>query len=259
MKQRFLFVVLLISLPMQLLLAWGQKGHRIIAQVAYDNMTRSTIKKVDNILGQNGMVYWANWPDEIKSDTIFSDRYEWHFQDLDAGMSDSALIATLTDYPKVGGKMWMAIDSMISVLRSTPSDTIALRFIVHLMGDRFCPMHTAHIDDLGGNKVDMKWFHNRTNLHTVWDTWLIDSQGYSYTEYAQYLNDKYSDQKQQILDMTRADELRHNYSFTESIYAYQKQWNGNSYHYIYRFVHPMEWQLYAAGIKLAQLLNELYR
>ena len=261
MKRAFtLFTLfLLVSCPVQHLLAWGQKGHRIIAVVAYDNMNRRARKQVDKVLGNHGMIYAANWADEIKSDTIYPSSFDWHFQDLNGGMTDSAVVAAQTDYPKEGGNLFRAMDSLTNVLRHDKSNRDALAFIIHFMGDRFCPMHTGHIDDLGGNRIKMKWSGQNTNLHTVWDSKIIDARGYTYTEYAQYLQDKLGYQKKAIQQMSDADILLHNYHLTDAIYTYQTTWNGNPYHYVYHFAGDMEWQLYASGIRLAQFLNELYK
>ena len=130
-----------------------------------------------------------------------------------------------------------------------------MRFIVHLSGDRYCPMHMAHMDDKGGNAVKMKWFGRETNLHSVWDSKLIDSQGYSYTEYAQKLEREYAHKQREIEQATDAELLLMSYHVTEEIYRYQQTWDGNAYHYIYRWRQPMEYQLYVAGIRLAKLLN----
>lgn len=243
---------------------WGQKGHRIIAQIAYDNLTRKARKAVDKTLGEKGAVYWANWPDEIKSDTIYPDSYDWHFQDFDGGLPDSIVADALIHYPAEGGNMFRAIDSLVAILRNTGiseyRDTEhTLRFVIHLSGDRYCPMHTARLDDKGGNTVKMKWFKEETRLHTVWDTHLIESQGYSYTEYAEKLEREYKNHKRAILAMSEEELLLHNYHFTEAIYAYQQTWDGNTYHYIYRWHIPMEEQLYIAGIRLAKLLNKIYK
>ena len=172
--------------------AWGPKGHRIVAQIAYDNLDTKVRKHVDNVLGIRGMVYLSTWPDEIKSDTLYSTSFTCHYQDLEGGMSDSAVVATLTDYPTEGGDLWMALDSLELVLAQRPTHHDALVFYVHLFADRFCPMHVAHLDDQGGNRVKMKWFGSNTNLHTVWDTKLIENKGFSYTEYASYLQDVYT-------------------------------------------------------------------
>ena len=254
---------------------WGQEGHRIIAKIAYDNMTCRARKHVDKILGitangkkqavKESMIYWANWPDEIKSDTIYpqSIRDGWHFQDFDAGMSDSLVADALIHYPKEGGNLYRALDSLVREFKDSKIQKIkkehTLRFLVHLSGDRYCPMHMAHMDDKGGNTVKMAWFskNTNTNLHAVWDTKLIESQGYSYSEYAQKLEREYAHKKKTVWNASDAELLVHSYHVTSEIYRYQETWDGNTYHYIYRWRQPMEEQLYIAGIRLAKLLNEL--
>lgn len=260
MRKKFILAALslLMLLPAEVL-AWGQEGHRIVAEIAYRNLNCCARYKVDKVLGKRGMVYWANWPDEIKSDTIYPQSHDWHFQDLDGGMTDEEVIATLTNYPEKGGNLWRACDSLTNVLKKDPKNEIALRFIVHFVGDRFCPMHTGHMDDLGGNRVKCKWFGRNTNLHSIWDSAIIESRGYTYSEYAQYLMNKYDKaERKRIRKMSWEEITVHNYRFTDDIYTYQETWDGNGWHYVYRWADPMEWQLYAAGIRLAKLLNELY-
>ncbi|MCQ2284678.1 MAG: S1/P1 nuclease [Bacteroidales bacterium] len=238
--------------------AWGQEGHRIIGEIAYQHLSKKARKQVDKIMGEHGLVYWANWPDAIKSDTIYPTSYDWHFQDLDAGMSDSAVVAALTHYPTAGGNLFRKMDSLILALRNNPNDMDALRFVVHLMGDRFCPMHTAHMDDLGGNTVSVSWHRQQRNLHWVWDEGLILARGYSYSEYAEYLEDHFKNQKNAISQMSIEEITLRNYHFCNEIYDYQSSWDNNAYHYVYHFAEGMEWQLYASGIRLAMLLNEIY-
>ncbi len=257
-KLQLFLILVLLSFPTQHLLAWGKTGHRVIAQVAYDNLNGKARRQVDKILGKHGLIYYANWPDDIKSDTIYPNSHDWHYQDFDPGLTDSALVATLTDYPKVGGNLFRAMDSLVAVLHDNPNDADALKFVIHLMGDRFCPMHTAHMDDLGGNKVYLEWFKQPYNLHRVWDEGIIEMIHYSYSEYAQYVEDVFGDQKKAIQRMSNEDILRHNYALTSEIYDYQTSWNGNCFHYVYHFSRKMEWQLYASGIRLAMLLNEIY-
>lgn len=255
----FVAVFFLSLLPLQDILAWGQEGHRIVCQIAYDNLSCCARHKIDKILGKNGLVYWANWADEIKSDdAVYPESFDWHFQDLNGGMSDSAVVAALSNYPAEGGNLFRVSDSLKNVLRQDRRNFDALRFLIHIEGDRFCPMHTAHLDDLGGNKVKVKWFSRNTNLHSIWDAAIIESQGYTYSEYAQRLENVFRSEKKAIRKMTNEDVLLHNYHFTERIYDYQNTWDGNAYHYVYKFVGDMEWQLYAAGIRLAQILEAIY-
>lgn len=257
-KKRLLFILFcLLSLQGW---AWGPKGHRIVAEVAYRYMSHKAIKQVDAILGRHGMVYYAAWADEIRSDqTLYPDSYDWHFQDLDAGLSDSLIMSMLTDYPAEGGNLYRKSDSLIAVLRENPKDRDALLFTIHLNADRFCPMHQGHVKDLGGNKVRMKWFDQPTNLHKVWDENLINSQGWSYTEYASKLINVYGSHFKQINETSMADWTIFNYHVTQAIYQYQAHFDGNTYHYIYDMKATCEWQLYVAGVKLAALLNEIYK
>ena len=74
--------------------AWGPKGHRIVAQVAYDNLSNKVRKHVDAVLGTQGMIYLSTWPDEIKSDTIYPTSFTCHYQDLPGGMTDAQVAAT---------------------------------------------------------------------------------------------------------------------------------------------------------------------
>ena len=248
--------------------SWGQEGHRIIAKIAYDNLTKKARKQVDAVLGKQGMIYWANWPDEIKSDTIYPQSIKdgWHYQDFDGGLSDSVIADALVHYPTEGGNMFRALDSLVNELVESQkskqqSRLHTLRFVVHISGDRYCPVHIAHQDDKGGNAVRMGWFSKKdnTNLHSVWDSKLIESQGYSFTEFAEKLEIEYAGEKQAILQMSDKELLLETYHMTEDIYAYQQTWDGNTYHYIYRWHFPMERQLYIAGIRLAKLLNEIYK
>ena len=59
--------------------AWGAKGHRIVAQVAYDNLDCKARKHVDKVLGKHGMIYLSSWADEIKSDTIYPQMADFTF------------------------------------------------------------------------------------------------------------------------------------------------------------------------------------
>lgn len=239
------------------LLAWGPKGHRIVAQVAYDHLSGKARKHMDQVLGKQGMIYLSTWPDEIKSDTIYPTSFTCHYQDLNGGMTDSAVVATLTDYPAEGGELWMALDSLEAYIAKNKTNRDALVFYVHLYADRFCPMHTAHLDDQGGNKVKLKWFGQNTNLHSVWDSKLIENKGFSYTEYANYLHNVYGADYKIISKLTEQETLLQTYHLTDAIYQYQNTWSGNAYHYAYHWSQAVEYQMYLAGVHLAKMLNSL--
>ncbi len=240
------------------LFAWGAVGHRIVAQVAYENLDCSARKKVDKLLGTRGIVYTSSWADEIKSDTIYPQSYGWHFQNLRSGMTHAELDALYNNNLAEGEHLFYAMDSLTNLLRKDHSNVDALKFLIHFAGDLGCPMHMGRPDDKGGNKVQMRWFGKGTNLHTVWDRWLIEYAELSYSEFATYLEEQYGNQKKAIQKMTDLECIYQTYAIQNAIYEYQELKDSNTYHYAYRFRQDLDISLYTAGIRLAQLLNELY-
>ena len=80
-----------------------------------------------------------------------------------------------------------------------------------------------------------------------------------YTEYAKYLQIKYIDEKETITNASRQALVLQTYLLTQDIYTYQQTFDNNTYHYIYRWHEPMEKQLYIAGIRLARVLNSIFK
>ena len=63
----------------------------------------------------------------------------------------------------------------------------ALRFVVHIVGDLHQPLHVGKCCDRGGNEVKVTYFGKPTNLHSVWDTMLVDDEKLSFSELADKL------------------------------------------------------------------------
>jgi hypothetical protein len=50
----------------------------------------------------------------------------------------------------------------------------ALRFIAHLVGDIHQPLHAGFAEDRGGNSVEVRFNGRKENLHSLWDTGLVE-------------------------------------------------------------------------------------
>lgn len=244
-------------------MAWDAVGHRIVADIAYSNLTRKARRQVDKVLGTRGMVYTSSWADEIKSDTIYPSSYDWHFQNLNAGLTSADLDTLYLDTKREGEHLFYALDSLVKVLKENGNNPDALKFVVHLAGDEFQPMHMGHQQDLGGNRVQLTWFGNKTNLHSLWDRWLIDYTRYTYSEFSAYLQNKYAGEKKAIRKMSDLECLYRTYDAVTAVYDYQatlgEQPKKFEYKYYYNMKGVLEYQLYAAGIRLSMLLNEIYK
>lgn len=239
--------------------AWDALGHRIVAELAYNQLTKKARKQVDNILGTRGIIYYAAWADEIKSDTIYPQTHAMHYQNLRAGMTAEDIEYLWLNNKAEGEHAFYAIDSLVNLLQNDKTDKDALKFAVHIMADLFQPMHLGHPEDLGGNRVQMRWFGQGINLHSLWDRWLIDNTQMSQTEYVRYLEDKFSDKKKDIERLTMIECLLLTYERQNAIYEYQNLNDKSEYHYAYRFRSDLDISIYSASVKLAQLLNEIYR
>ena len=51
---------------------------------------------------------------------------------------------------------------------------IALRFVTHLVGDRHQPLHAGFAVDRGDNSVEVRFNGRKENLHSLWDTALVE-------------------------------------------------------------------------------------
>jgi hypothetical protein len=50
----------------------------------------------------------------------------------------------------------------------------ALRFVAHLVGDIHQPLHAGFAQDRGGNSVAVRFNGRKENLHSLWDTGLVE-------------------------------------------------------------------------------------
>ena len=254
---KFFLTLCLLGLSLSLF-AYDAVGHRIIADIAYNNLSRNACKQVDKVLGKRGIVYESTWADEVRSDTGYTYSYQWHFQDLDDNMTPADL-KKLWDNPTAEGKhLFFAIDSMITRLKKDKNDAEALKFLVHFVGDLHQPLHLGRKDDKGGNKVDFNWFGRKTNLHAVWDGSLIENQRMSYSEFSRFLQDKFEPRKAEYKKFTLLQSVEASYAVRNLIYAYDMS-DTNNYHYAYYFTAKLNEMLYRGGIQLANILNAIYK
>jgi nuclease S1 len=75
------------------------------------------------------------------------------------------------------------IDQFIVELRDAsiakPEKILALKFLLHLIGDLHQPLHTANNKDRGGNELPVLYGDRTTpdNLHSYWDNHLVQRLG----------------------------------------------------------------------------------
>ena len=256
MKQ-ILYILLFALLPAALLQAYGPTGHRVIASIAQSELSSGARKKIDKILGTNGMIYTSTWADEVRSDPAYNYSSPWHYQNLNASMSPENIKNLWENPTSEGEHLFYAIQQMMERLKKDKKDTEALKFLIHFTGDMYQPMHLGRQADQGGNRVNFTWFGDKSNIHRLWDSQLIDHNDMSFTEFTRLLIDRYSPEKKKLKKATLTDDLHQSYQLCVRIYNYDNR-DTNNYLYVYRFKNDLNLQLYKAGLRLAQFLESIY-
>lgn len=198
-------VLLAVSAPA---LAWSALGHRLTGELAERRLTPEAKAEVARLLAGEPdptLAGVSTWADELRSSSpeAFRRTAPWHYVKLAPGTCALERARDCKDGDCVVG----AIEAQRRILadRTQPlaARRDALKFIVHFVGDVHQPLHANHHDDKGGNEYQIslrtslepeayarKHYANGvmgTNLHAVWDYYLLASRGLEFDAYADRL------------------------------------------------------------------------
>jgi hypothetical protein len=235
---------------------WGQNGHRATGEIASQHLTKSAKRKIDKLLKGQSLAFVSTFADEIKSDKKYKEFSAWHYVNMDLDQS----YETAEKNPK--GDLVSGIATCISVLKNKQSSeedkVFYLKMLVHFIGDLHQPMHIGQKEDRGGNKVQVTWFGKGTNLHSVWDTKMIEDWNMSYIELANNAKKLSKGQIKAIQKGTVVDWVNEVHEITKEVYASVESGEKLSYRYSYDHFGTVRNQLQKGGIRLAKILNDLY-
>lgn len=235
---------------------WGKTGHRTTGDIAESHLTKKALKKVKDLLNGHSLAFVSTYGDEIRSDDAYKKYAPWHYVNFPFGSTYEATT------PSEKGDLLQAIYSCISVLKdknATKEDkSFNLKMLVHFIGDLHMPLHVGIADDKGGNDFQVRWFNEGTNLHTVWDTKMIESYGMSYTELAENADEISKAQITFLQKSTVEDWMYESRRLCEQIYATTEIGEKLSYRYSYVYLNTVRSQLQKAGIRIAGVLNEIF-
>lgn len=241
---------------------WGMTGHRVVAEIAENHLNRKARKEISKLIGKQKLAYWANWPDFIKSDPNpdYKPTRSWHYINSEGNQSKEDFFILLENSSDENlYKAYLHVKEKLKDKNLGMEERQKyLYFVVHLIGDAHQPMHVGRPADLGGNKVEVYWFGRKTNLHKVWDSSIIDSERYSFTEYAAVLDIHPRPINLHYQQGDLRDWLYESHGLADEIYRDVAQNANLSYKYIYRFKYEMEACLLKAGLRLAKELNEIF-
>jgi hypothetical protein len=241
--------------------AWGKTGHRITGKIATHYLTEEAKAAIAALIGPESLAEASTYADEMRSNP--SEFWQetagpFHYVTLQEPHDYHA-----TDCPPEGDAM-SALEDFTATLKSDSSTReekqLALRFIVHIIGDLHQPLHvgSAALDDRGGNDVKVVFFGEQSNLHRVWDSGLVDHQQLSYSEFSHWLQRKITDEQAQSWAspdpyqwINESSKLRDEvYPKTDEPYL--------SWDYVYNYTPVMKQRLQQGGVRIAAYLNAVF-
>lgn len=237
--------------------AWGQTGHRLTGAVAERYLSGVARANVQLLLGAESLAQAASWPDDMRSDPdIFWQRTAspFHYVTVPAG----------TPYAQVGappeGDAVTALARFAQTLRdpaaSAADKRLALRFSIHIVGDLHQPLHAGRPGDRGGNDVKVTYFGEQTNLHSVWDSGMIDGRQLSHSELADWLARAIT--PEQVVAWSDANPetwIAESVALREQVYPANPKL---SYAYGYQHGAALDGRLSRAGVRIAAYLNKIF-
>jgi hypothetical protein len=174
--------------------AWGVEGHKIVALLARGYLTPQVRAKVDQMLAADPDTLTAH---DMLDESIWADRYrsghretaEWHYVgiELDHPDLEGACFGFPTSDPVAsrGPADDCVVNKVSEFARelanpATPATErlLALKYLLHFIGDMHQPLHNADNHDKGGNCVLVSLGGARqVNLHSYWDTTVVEGLG----------------------------------------------------------------------------------
>lgn len=197
-------LILLLSCPS---LAWWEEGHVVVAEIAWERLGKSERSEISDLLNhhpdpQVSTFAWASvWPDIIKQDDHPLHRFNrpvWHYQNRPICKDQSS--------QPDSGKLLEALGEQLAVYRdrsrSKRERSIALCWVVHLVGDIHQPLHNAsyfspefELGDMGGNRSKVQLGNRELSLHKLWDSaggrFLAPTSVNRLQSYSRYFAQKY--------------------------------------------------------------------
>ncbi len=235
---------------------WGKTGHRVVGEIAQQHLTPKASKKINELLGGMSLAFVSIYADEIRSDGRYDHLAPWHYVNMPADQT----YQYAEKNPE--GDIVTAMETCIKILKdpkSTQEDkSFYLKLLVHFIGDIHQPLHAGRKEDKGGNDIQVFWFGDTTNLHTLWDSGLIDHYQMSYTELAAHLPKTGEAKKERLMRTPMLDWIHESQALANNIYEQTPANAKLGYVYHYQHFETVRQQLLVAGLRLAATLNMIF-
>jgi nuclease S1 len=232
--------------------AWGPQAHQAIGWIADQHLTPEIKKTLTNRYNIRRLESVAKWADTVRKKKR---QGPWHYVNIAEGQ----LFYAKDRDCKTGECVVEKIIDFTQVLKnntaSNEKKTIAIKYLAHLVGDAHQPLHAGNRNDRGGNSIPILFLGDKTNLHALWDSGLLQGGYGKMPGYAERLNlgitpqsiEEWENLSPEIwINESRLFAIEHVYKLTDPM----------GKEYIRRGREIVDLRIRQAGIRLALLLNQ---
>jgi hypothetical protein len=241
------------------LVSWGSTGHKTVAEIAEKHLSEKSKEVIKIFIGSASLASVSTWADDVRSTAGSKNTASWHYLNVPLGLRYADFERAVKSQPDE--TIYSALLKNEKVLTDPNSElearVKALKFIVHFVGDIHQPMHVSRVEDKGGNTIQVRFDEKGTNLHSLWDSKLIEHQGLDYKKLAATIDKGTSDIN------LNADSpiqwLYESYQISSQLYAEVKKSGAKlNKDYYNQHIEIVNKRLAVAGLRLAMLLNKLF-
>lgn len=253
--------------------AWGKLGHQIVGDIAELLLTKKADIEVSQLLGGQKISEAANWADDIKGDDSWIMTRTWHF--WEPPLAKPKRHQNAGDVISATKQMIKIVEDGSKKHRSSgayngkkllPDE--ALKFLIHFVGDIHQPLHLGSGTDRGGNDFRVKWFGEtqdgkyQWNLHSVWDFGIPKEIGHlSKAQIQRELGISYQRSLSQLMNSSVDLWAEESKAIRSRVYPATKSGGVPNLEkkYLDQNLPIARDQLFRAGIRLAGILNRIFR
>lgn len=261
-KSNYLFSLLFVLISF-VLISWGVVGHHAIGKIAASHLTPSADAAVHELLGNESLADVSTWADELRMKPEFKYTTPWHYINLPLGLSYSQFKEKVEDMSDENVYSAMLKQEKILADQNSAKEkrAEALKFIVHFVGDLHQPMHISRAEDQGGNTIQLNYEGKGTNLHSLWDSRLIEHQGLNYEQLAEKYDHATAKDTRKWQQAPLIVWMWESYQISSQLYAEVDQMKDRKLDADYYEKHYpiIEKRLQQAGLRLAGLLNGILK
>jgi S1/P1 Nuclease len=270
--------------------AWGDEGHEVVALVAQSFLDPGARKMVTALLAADtdsltphDIASAATWADKFRDANIDNSRQrtrQWHFVDIELaspnfdtacfGHPSIPLGQPASRGPAddcVADKIQEFAVELANPATDLEEQVVALKFLLHFVGDLHQPLHASDDQDRGGNDKRVSATGLKAgNLHHYWDTEFVDQLGPdAKTIASDLIGHITTDQVTQWQVGDVPDWARESFSIAKNdSYGQLPEPNARgsfrlSDDYVGEATQEVSLQLSKAGVRLALILNKVFQ